>query len=402
MSVYTVTPSAQELSGVYSNAYNIRNAGGVDVYLGTDSSLSPDTRSVTLTPGSTATWGGKTPLWAVCDTDSQGQLELIYTDDLQLTSAGSVNVVGGTVEATINGDVTATLDGPVALEPGTSVQANVSGPVTVGNVVTTVGDYGTVTNYVNNGNIPSYFTINNLQTEWIIVTINSGTSNYDAIVKVNVGYTDTSNNFVELQAWYVPVGRYVGKITKVFRVPKANILTQNRPIAGGAEWADDGTANCQVSVWGTTGQIELSSIGMSINTYLNASGATHVATNGVWPTTNMTDYVRGGNFYYTSGSGSYITYRLALKPGTYSLLITTSIGSDTGAAAAYYRIDNYNGSVWSPIMYGSTTMSANLTDTVWFTVVDGGITVINFNAINTALNSPSKCILWAVMPGEIQ
>lgn len=74
-----------QLSGIYSDPYVIRNDGVFDVYLGQDSSLTPGTRELTLTPGSTTTWNGQTELWALCNRGEAVEVELIFTADMSFS-----------------------------------------------------------------------------------------------------------------------------------------------------------------------------------------------------------------------------------------------------------------------------------------------------------------------------
>lgn len=79
MTAYPVTAVANNLSGIYSQPYMIRNSGSNPVYLGQDSSLSPSTRSITLDAGAALMWSGETELWAVTDPGVTSEVELLFT-----------------------------------------------------------------------------------------------------------------------------------------------------------------------------------------------------------------------------------------------------------------------------------------------------------------------------------
>jgi hypothetical protein len=117
MSVYTVEPTGKLISGTFTRPYVIRNSSAVNVYLGQDSSLTPDTRAFTLTPGSTATWQGDTELWVCCDLGKVGSVEVIYTASFASTPGPDVVTTNNPT------DVLAVHDG--TLPVGTTVIAEI-------------------------------------------------------------------------------------------------------------------------------------------------------------------------------------------------------------------------------------------------------------------------------------
>lgn len=92
MPVIPITSSniPTRISGVYSKPYMLHNTGAVTLYLGLDGSVNAIQRELTLTPGSTVNWDGKTELWAISAiTGVQGEVELIYNANTSFTPAPS-------------------------------------------------------------------------------------------------------------------------------------------------------------------------------------------------------------------------------------------------------------------------------------------------------------------------
>lgn len=120
MTVYQITSKANKLAGIFANPYLLRNAGDTTIYLGTDSSLSVGTQSLSLTAGSTLNWAGGSELWAITTTGQTGVLEVMQ-------DAGS------------------------AFTPGpTNVTAKINDPVQVFGTISLTGSAVDLGTYVNN------------------------------------------------------------------------------------------------------------------------------------------------------------------------------------------------------------------------------------------------------------
>ncbi len=91
MTVVTVGGAQPKfIAGVYSNPFLVRNSGEATVYLGQDSSLSVIARAITLGPGASLNWQGKTELWAITDAGETGELEWLYDADTTITPGPDV------------------------------------------------------------------------------------------------------------------------------------------------------------------------------------------------------------------------------------------------------------------------------------------------------------------------
>lgn len=91
----TTTPGFQ--SGVFSRPYLVRNSGDTTVYLGQDSSLTVQTRNISLPAGASLNWEGETELWAMVES-GVGELEVLYDANSAFTPGPTSVGINGPVQ----------------------------------------------------------------------------------------------------------------------------------------------------------------------------------------------------------------------------------------------------------------------------------------------------------------
>ena len=223
MSTYNVLPNAQQISNVYSTAYTLRNAGGKDVFLGTDTSVTPDS-GMTLVRGASIMWDGRDALWACSKPGESSLLETLYNGDSTITDGATTVEIAGDVaiRGDINGNVNVT---NAEINVGGIVANKVIGAVLVNGSFTPF--LGGTTFYIGTS-ISAYQTIS-------IAWDAGGLAAVSAVNLIRLTWTDpVTGTIVDTDEYYYAAqgsGHLVtavkaGKLTAVaFKISSANIAT---------------------------------------------------------------------------------------------------------------------------------------------------------------------------------
>lgn len=124
---YTISDQVIQLSSLYSNPYQVRNSGQKTVYLGADTSVSPNHYDWSLQPGDTLGFSAQTNLYLVCAPGETSTLEQQYGANGNFTPAPS------TVYSKLKNSLTV-LDAETLAVPSTATPVGIFGQIRTINV----------------------------------------------------------------------------------------------------------------------------------------------------------------------------------------------------------------------------------------------------------------------------